>query len=266
LVFTDYDNIADQLIIQPSATQIVIGNSATVMYLSNGDSGNTFAVPKGDVVKITINAGGGNDRVIFDYATNGFFNAVEGTDVKGGAGKDTILVGGDTSYTLGNTRLIVGKQTKFGLNSIETAVLQGGQHANRLDASAFTGSTVLDGDAGNDVLIGGTGRDILIGGLDQDVLSGGAGEDILIGGQESLNIYNAAVAQLFAKWAGPGVYATRVDQIRNGTGLPPGVKLVAPKVPSDGRLDSFTGGGGLDWFWAYESDSIKDLASKEFVR
>jgi predicted outer membrane repeat protein len=266
LTFTDYDNIADSLILQPNATQLLINNSAAAMYLSTGQSGSTFGVPKNSIVKVTINSGGGNDRVIIDFATNGFFNFVEGTTVNAAAGSDTLLVTGDTSYTLGDTRLIVGRQTKLGLSSIETAVLQGGVHANRLDAGTFSGQAVLDGGAGKDILVGGKGRDILIGGLDNDALFGGLNDDILIGGQVALNIFNSAVAQLFAKWNGPGTYNARVAALRIGTGLPPAIKLVAPKIPSDGKLDNFTGGGGLDWFWAYESDSVKDQGANEFVR
>lgn len=60
---------------------------------------------------------------------------------------------------------------------IERAALTGGPGPNILDASAFSGSTVLEGGAGDDLLIGGPGPDVLVGGPGHDTLRGGPGND-----------------------------------------------------------------------------------------
>jgi Ca2+-binding RTX toxin-like protein len=67
--------------------------------------------------------------------------------------------------TLGSIRLI----------GVEAASLNGGAGNNRLDASGFTGSTILGGGAGNDTLIGGSG---------DTELDGGDGDDTLVVGND----------------------------------------------------------------------------------
>jgi Ca2+-binding RTX toxin-like protein len=75
------------------------------------------------------------------------------------------------------------------LTSIERAKLAGGPSANAIDASTFTGTTVLSGGNGDDVLTGGSGNDRLRGSAGNDSLTGGNGADVLRagGGNDSLN-------------------------------------------------------------------------------
>jgi Ca2+-binding RTX toxin-like protein len=163
-----------------------------------------------------------------------------------------------------NTKFLAGNNAGL-LAGVERVILQGGAAANRLDASGFTGSAVLDGGAGNDTLIAGRGRSILIGGLGVDTLTGGSQQDILIGGTLKLNILQPAFVLLLDKWAGPGSYAARLAALRNGTGLPAGLKLTPATVPDDKAVDTLFGGGDQDWFWSYSRDVLRDKAANETV-
>ncbi len=61
-------------------------------------------------------------------------------------------------------------------------VVFGGLGNDVIDASAATGSVLLDGGDGDDILTGGSGDDVLIAGIGTNVLVGGAGKNRFIGG------------------------------------------------------------------------------------
>lgn len=101
---------------------------------------------------VILDGGAGNDLLVSgsgdDILTGGW-----GDDIlDGGAGVDRLLEMGDVNFVLTDTSL-VGLGTDLLLN-IEQATLIGGLGNNTLDASAFSGSVVMDGGAGFDVLIG----------------------------------------------------------------------------------------------------------------
>ena len=68
------------------------------------------------------------------------------------------------------------------LSSIERAILRGGNSANKIDASGFSGSIYVYARSGNDTLIGGAGNDYLRGDNGDDLISGGAGNNRLYEG------------------------------------------------------------------------------------
>jgi Ca2+-binding RTX toxin-like protein len=70
------------------------------------------------------------------------------------------LTGGLGFRSRSRSRL-TGRSTANTLDSIERAVLTGGDSDNRMDASAFSGSVTLSGGAGADVLIGTPAEDSL---------------------------------------------------------------------------------------------------------
>ena len=71
------------------------------------------------------------------------------------------------------------------LTDIQRADLEGTIGPDLLDASGFTGgSVVLRGGPGNDALIGSSGADTLSGGSDSDEITGNAGNDAIDGGTE----------------------------------------------------------------------------------
>jgi len=106
------------------------------------------------------------------------FTGGPGSDViNGGGGTDRIVETSNAALvTLTNANLTIGAAVDV-LTSIERAELTGGAGDNTINATAFTGVTILDGGAGNDTLRGGTSVDVLIGGAGDDILIGGNGGD-----------------------------------------------------------------------------------------
>ncbi|MCC7359753.1 MAG: hypothetical protein IT317_09765 [Anaerolineales bacterium] len=133
---------------------------------------------------------GGNDRLLGGANSDSLLGGAGLDTLTGGLGNDT-LDGGDETDRLQETAdvallklqnvVLTGLGTDE-LRSLETANLSGGPGVNTLDASAFTGSVTLIGDAGNDVLIGGSAADELNGGDGADTLTGNGGSDIVFGG------------------------------------------------------------------------------------
>ena len=67
------------------------------------------------------------------------------------------------------------------LDSIERAILSGGDGNNVLDTSGFSlGPVELNGGVGNDILIGSSNNDILSSSSGIDQLTGGAGQDMFV--------------------------------------------------------------------------------------
>jgi Ca2+-binding RTX toxin-like protein len=125
-------------------------------------------VISGDIGADVINGGGGNDIV---------GGGIGADAMSGGAGIDTLMESADLDFTLTDSTLTGnGSDTH---NSFELAKITGGVSANTIDASTFTGPTVLSGGPGNDVLTGGAGNDALKGSTGSDTISGGAGVDTL---------------------------------------------------------------------------------------
>lgn len=160
-----------------------------------GSTGNDFL--SGGFGHDTLYGGDGFDQLHGDLGDDRLYGEVgndylvggDGNDLlQGGHGDDTIAGGGDydrlveaadVDFRLTNVSLI-GLGTDS-LSGIETAELSGGASANRIDASAFSGSVSLYGHGGNDTLVGGAGSDTLDGGDGNDVLEGQGGSDTLYG-------------------------------------------------------------------------------------
>jgi Ca2+-binding RTX toxin-like protein len=132
---------------------------------------------------------------------------------------------------------------------IASVALQGGDGANTLDYSAFTGDITVDlplgyatglsggiskianvtgsqgndlivGDANANVLLGGTGRNVLIGGGGANTLdaSGAQGDNILIGGTTDFDTDLTALGAVFAEWTRPDLsFTDRVSDLGTGT-------------------------------------------------
>jgi hypothetical protein len=149
-------------------------------------------VVSGGVGNDTLNGGGGVDN-LNGNAGNDTLRGNAGNDVlsggadvdnlNGGVGTDRVLESANVSFVLTNA-LLTGNGNDT-LNLIETATLIGGAGDNTIDASAFTGASILDGGAGNDTLTGGAGVNTLLGGAGDDTLRGGLGNDNLQGGADN---------------------------------------------------------------------------------
>lgn len=124
------------------------------------------------------------------------------------------------------------------------SIIRGGKDNDILIAGG--GSDVVLGEAGNDFVMGRGKADVLIGGLGSDILVGGAGGDILIAGTTAHDANDIALSQIAAEWSSGGSYATRINKLRNGLGVP---NLDATTVFDDGVSDVLFGGAGRDWFF-----------------
>jgi uncharacterized protein (TIGR03118 family) len=142
-----------------------------------------------------------------------------------------------------------------------TTILTGGAGNDFLMGGG--GNNVIVGGTGNDMLFGQSGRDVLIGGDGRDFVRGGGNDDILIGGSTTHDADPAALLQILDEWTSNNSYATRVDNLRNGTGGLP--KLDATTVTNDGLRDLLLGGIGLDWFFSGVEDLLPGKLAAEQV-
>ncbi len=133
--------------------------------------------------------GGAREDIIDGNALANIITGGLGDDlIDGAGGVDRVDATRDADFELTDTALIMtpanGDPVETDtLTGIERANLTGGESANRMDASAFTGDLVgLSGLGSDDLLIGSSQTDLLQGGDGHDQLYGNAGNDILIGG------------------------------------------------------------------------------------
>ncbi|MHC4879576.1 MAG: calcium-binding protein, partial [Planctomycetota bacterium] len=145
----------------------LIGNDGNDVLLgSRGwdtlDGGNGNDAVKGQASADTLTGGNGNDRLI------------------GSGSLDLVRETADVDFVVMKSWLSGAGMDR--LASIERVELTGGNSDNVMDASAFRGDVVLNGEGGNDTLIGARGDDVLNGGVDDDQISGGPGADSLSGG------------------------------------------------------------------------------------
>ena len=152
---------------------------------------------------------------------------------------------------------------------LEQAWLYGDEGNDRLKGGA--GANVLLGGANDDTLIGGGTRNLLIGGTGADRLVGNGGDDIMIADSTNWDDNALALCKIMAEWTSNHTYASRVANLRSGTGglnyssgpttyyylttSPTGT----PTVIADGSKDTLTGCSGQDLFFAQNADSITDL-------
>ncbi|MBE9211527.1 DUF4347 domain-containing protein [Plectonema cf. radiosum LEGE 06105] len=182
----------DRLNSQDSKTRIYLSSDRLFniekLSLTGGESNNRIEARNfyGDV---NLAGEAGNDTLIGGLG-NDILSGGEGNDtLDGGAGIDTVRETADADFQLEDfqqdsqlkiTDSNTGGQLSIDrLINIERVQLTGGESNNKLDASRFSGSVNLSGEAGNDSLLGGRGDDILSGGEGSDTIDGGAGIDTL---------------------------------------------------------------------------------------
>ncbi len=147
--------------------------------------------------------------------------------INGAGGTDRIGAYGDflldpAGLTLTNTQLFVtGSAVAAPFVNMELGSLAGYTGSNNLNASAFVGAVLMQGDRGTsfgarDTLIGGFGNDIIYGHYGDDTIVGNDGDDELWGGSPIITT------------------ADGNDSIVGGFGN-----------------DNVRGGNGIDWFYEY---------------
>ncbi len=137
--------------------------------------------------------------------------------------------------------------------------------ANIQNVIGSAGNDIIVGNGGN-VLNGGAGRDLLIAGAFSSILNGGDDDDILIGGTTNYDNDQSALQAIMAEWTSASDYATRVANLKNGTGGTP--ILNATTVHSNGGGNTLSGDAGLDLFFANLDDLdtlYGDPLTEEFV-
>jgi RTX calcium-binding nonapeptide repeat (4 copies) len=82
--------------------------------------------------------------------------------------------------------------TSIPISWVRSIVINGRLGNDRLDASAVSIPTTLNGHDGSDTLIGGTGNDLLNGAEGNDVMYGGAGNELMTGGAGSDRMWGNA--------------------------------------------------------------------------
>jgi hypothetical protein len=217
----------------PTLWQITGGNAGSagpftfsgISNLQGGTASDTFKFSPAGVISGSIAGGGGSDWLDYSlFTTPVIANLATGTATHVGAGA-------------------AGKVTQ-----IQDAV---GGNANDL----LTGNTlgnILIGGGGNDTITGGSGRSLLIGGVGADTIKGGSADDILISGTTNFDSNHAALMAILSEWRRTDkTYAQRIADLKNGGGLNGSTKLVwGTTVHADATVDTLTGNGGLDWFFA----------------
>jgi Ca2+-binding RTX toxin-like protein len=190
----------------------------------------------------------------------------------GGSGTNTVVDVADAkTFTLTDSALSVSGRGTITLAGIKRAILIGGTNTTKINASGFSGTTVLDGGGGMATITGGSGRNILIGGTGQATLIGGAASDLLIGDGTSYDSGTTAnitaLEAIMAEWASSDRYATRISDLLGTTsgGLNGSNFLNSTTVFNAHVNDRMTGRQGLDWFFSSSGDIITDLNSSETV-
>jgi Ca2+-binding RTX toxin-like protein len=120
--------------------------------------------------------GAGGDTLTGSTLDNLITGGAGVNTIDGGAGYNTLVESDDVDFTLAPGFLTRDADTST-LTNIQAAELTGGNGANVIDSSAFTGPVTLSGGGDNDTLKGGSANDVLKGGAGHDSLFGNGGND-----------------------------------------------------------------------------------------
>jgi hypothetical protein len=227
-----------------SANGGVIGSLSfsSIENLTGGTAIDAFVFSAGKSVSGTINGGGGDWLDYAAYTTPVSVNLAAGTATGTGG--------------IVNIQSVRGSKTA----------------ANTLTGNAQ--GNVLIGGTASDNITGGTGFSILIGDTGTDNVNGGSNNDILIGGGTTYDgsslAHDIALNDILAEWQSGNPYATRITNIKNGTGLTGGNKLVwGSTVTDDGAADVLTaatsGASVGDWFFVGVGDTKNNYEAGEQV-
>jgi hypothetical protein len=246
-----------QTFVGGSGSNTLVGPNATNTWNITGTNGGSVA---GVTFSAFPNLTGGTGMDVFKFSAG---NGVTGK-INGGGGGDWL------DYALYTTpvtvNLTTGAATGVGGGVTNVPNVRGGAGTNTLTGNAQ--GNILIGGASTNIITGGSGRSILIGDTGAATVKGGTGDDIVIGGytnyDTSSTANDLALEAILAEWRSADSYTTRVSKIK--AGLPGGYKLVwGTTVHDNGKADTLTGGGGMNWFFKGTKDKITDFLSGEQI-
>ena len=136
------------------------------------------------------------------------------SSIVAGTGDDVITAGGPDSWlmdfasanvTLTNTTLSSASGADSTISGFRNALLSAGNGNIVLNASQFSGNTLLMGGTGDDTLLGSQKNDTLVAGYGDDSLVGGGGNDTFkFVGQSGIDPQNPGAADTFASAGSAG--------------------------------------------------------------
>jgi Ca2+-binding RTX toxin-like protein len=191
-------------IVGGSGNDIIFGGSLSGTITGGSGSDSIVGGSGNDIIfggpgNTTISGGPGNDSIVGGSGNDIIYGGTGANTIAGGSGNATISGGGggdvlsasgfdswlmlfgSMNMTLTNTTLSTsGGALPAAVSTVsgfEHAILAAGIGSFTLDASKFTGSTLLLGGAGADTLLGSQSDDTLVAGAGNDSLVGGRGND-----------------------------------------------------------------------------------------
>ncbi len=194
-----------------SGNDIIYGGTLTSTLIGGSGNDSIFGSEGNDIIyggtgedtilggtgNDSITGGTGNDLIYGGPGENTIIGGTGNSTISGGGGDDLLSAGGTDSWLMSygsanmkltDTTLTTwggGSQSESNISGFEHAILSAGDGDLTLDASAFSGTVILQGGTGDDTMIGTGGPDTLIGGAGNDSLVGGAGATFTFNGGSS---------------------------------------------------------------------------------
>jgi len=195
--------------------------------------------------QLSVNAGGGNDKVTIDpglgrVSGHLLLEGSEGNDLLIGTGAE--MWGGE-----GNDTLVGGNRSDTLDGGIGDDLITGGRGDDFLNGES--GRDTLDGQGGNDELIGGSDDDLLRGGVGNDTLYGDGLSEVPIRKREKVYQPPAGHDTLYGEGGDDGLYGGPLDDLLNGG-------AGNDTLRGSGGIDTLSGGGGANVFTPDADDKV----------
>ncbi len=172
----------------------------------------------------------------------------------------------------------------YAAGAMQHVVVYGGAGTDIIAIDAITGVTAeIYGGGGSDVLASGveaiivggdgtdiisalhSGRNVIIGGDGADILQGNMGDDIMIAGVTVHDNDRVALNAIAREWRSSNNIQTRVNNLRQGTGLNGSYVLNAGNVFHDGDWNIVFGLGGRNWYLMNAAESLALVTSTDVL-
>ena len=185
---------------------------------------------------------------------------IDGGDLTGGAGDDSISAGDDASVLsggAGDDTLSGGSESDVAYGGAGDDSIGGGEGDDIIDGGA--GDDNLDGGTGNDPVSGGAGNDFVDGGTGDDAVSGGTGDDTVLGGEGDDAVSGGEGADTVDGGTGDDMVdgGSGDDSVSGGSG--------DDIVMGGAGDDTINGGSGADALFGGEGDDTFVFSQENIV-